>query len=209
MKSGIGNTEKEFIEWVLRLGELEPPAELIGFHVGLQGQYLKQIELVDGVVSIVGPNADTQYSAEIQIGAIARMPSGTAQSLVDEGCILTDDVTRAKMIIAAWTRMQQAGFYQPATVAAYFKSCNEIKLTGPTMDTMDALFHHFRTHFGMLQPPTALKGYHASLLRFYGELQRTQDIELVPAEVLQDLNDETLKLTPEIVGLLVTSGCAG
>ena len=76
---------------------------------GYMDNILNKIELVDGVVSIVGPNAETQYAAEIQIGAIARMPSGTAQSLVDEGCILTDDVTRAKMILAAWTRMEQAG----------------------------------------------------------------------------------------------------
>lgn len=209
MQADIGNEDSDFVYWVSELIELQPPPELEAFYKARTAQFLLQTEVVDGQAEVSGPNDDTQWWYEREIGLVSSMPKHLVQALVDGGCLQDEDVEHGQRLMAAVSRMGEDGFFHPDTVEEYLQSCADIKLTMPVMNSMDANVEYMIIRWDRLEPPDTLEGYHAAVMRFYQAWQEAGDIDRVETSIVQGVNDEALKLDSDVVGSLISSGCAG
>ena len=212
MRTAVWDTDDDFISWLTRLTLLEVPPELEDFRKARTAQYLMQTDASGDNIEVLGLNKDTQFWYERELWLVSEeMPDYLIQILVEGGCLGVEEVGNGKRMMAAWDRMNDDGgdFARPATVEDYLKSCADITLNAPIMDSADAQIEYAITWMGKLEPPPEVEDYHAAMMDVAIALREVGDITLVDANILRRVNDEAFKVGTDFVGLLVTSGCAG
>ena len=173
-QADVGTDDNDFVSWVVQILMLQPPPELQDFHDAMSGQYLLQTEVHGNAVEVVGPNAETQFWYDMEVQVVAEMPQHLGQTLVQGGCLNEGDMELAKEVMAAANRIQQDGFFEPATLDGYLQACVDIKLTAPVMGAEDAYLDHLIHEWSVLTPLPQLVGYHSAVLRLYLDLKRVR-----------------------------------
>ena len=205
----VGVGDDAFMDWVVRVTELQPPPELHEFHDALTGQYLFQTESSGNTVKVIGLNDDTQLWYDVFVSLVSEMPPSLGQVLMDGGCLNTGDLGLAKETIAARARMQEDGFFDPATVDDYLQTCADIQMTAPIMNTTQALLDHLLHWWVLVNPPPKLLPYHGAVLRFYLHWEDVGDIAAMELWVAKDVYGEAVKVGEAFFDKLGTSGCGG
>ena len=204
--------KRGFAEWVDSARALTPPPELRDFHESWVTQFEGQLEISDGSRTSIEPNAMTQQAKWRKMEIVSAMRPELRQILVDEWCLLETEVMLYPRILAAKARLEANPVRQTTTVDEFLQVCADIKVSTPTMDSMDALYTHLITEWQNLIPPPGLEGYHAAVLDFYLEMEVVQDPGRVPIKYLLAAQEAAKKAAlkyPDFIELLIRSGCGG
>ena len=203
----------EFVEWVDAISALVPPPALQDFHESWVALFEGQIEVSNGVRTVVGPNDKTQEANWRNMEIVSAMSPALQQILIDGRCLLETEIIAYNYALIARARLEAQPVRRPQTAEAYVRVCADINAAAPRMNTINAVLTYYATEWQALIPPAGLEDYHAAVLDLYWQWNAVDgDIDRVPVSYLIAVEREAYAATltyPSFVELLFESGCGG
>ena len=149
-----------FDGWVAEAQAVEAPPEVAEWWTAYVNQFALQTE--------DGPNELTQEAHDAALWAIVLMDLDTQDTLMDAGCLDGYDVSLAYEVGYAWGRYE-AGYGQrpDTTIEEFAQACADMKVTMPTLDTLEAMTLHLLYWWAQLSPPPELADYYDAVFEYY------------------------------------------
>ena len=169
--------------------------------------YLDQFRLQ---VSAGGPNSYAQMAYTREQLEIVRMSPDLRSALVQNRCLLPEDVDVAYVLMDAGIRLSQGiGQGEDVDVEEFAQACADIQVTSPVLDTPEAIPRHLSLWWDRLSPPPDLADYHAAVADFYAEWIVVGEPLLVSYEAQTAVVEAAMEMETEVQGALLAVGCGG